>query len=1148
MSPVEARLPRTLSTLETWGFGFTVLLFWLVVAPEVHETLGVGSLLVWLPAALAGIVVNLQIRRLALARPDAAGGSPVYVARLWADRPLVSRWSGLAYFHSWAIVPPAITWILADLAVDNLALLGFTVSSVPLQLALLAAIYLIAFSGVRVLSVVHLFFLIPSLGLLLALGLHGVGWLAAAEASPGLLPTAFELPSWSAWVAGYFVVAYTTYGIETAAAFSADSRHPRATINCLVAAAVLILPIMVGGSWLLARVGPPAGTGIDPATTLELAASPLWGGFTPFAVTFMLASSMLLVCVTSVALTPRVAWQLGRDGVLAPIFGELDRNGVPRIALAFTVGVALLHFGLEPVQMILIGGASWVGFWSLMHLGLWRRRGDPEVLWPRLALVLGIVEAGVLVVGGALAGGGWVAAGVAVPFVLIGFDEIVRTQVRVPRLMPSFDISRTPASEALEIVLVVSLILGVFLAGWTAGGLIGPPSNPPATRVFVISLLAASFLGVSWASWTSLRRLGLLDRSRSQLHDVIDTAMDAVIVVDREGVVCSANPAGERLFARPEGEVAGRLLRDLIPGLVGTPDQWVHWQEYELPAGEVTRVVELAARTHSALPWTEHTVTIRDLTDRKEAEATIRQSEQRLDAALEAARAGVWDLDPSTGRVIRSRRWEELLGFGAGDLEGRHREWVELLHPDDRDETLHLLEEHIAGRTGAFESEHRLRRSDGTWLWVMDRGRVVARSEEGNPVRMVGATVDITQRKHLEGQLGQARKMEAIGRLAGGVAHDFNNVLTAILGTAELLLSPDAALDREARRDVAEIRDAARRAGQITQQLLAFGRRQQLRATVIEPNDAIRHVEPLLRRLIGADVELRVDCHPDPGRIRADRVQLEQAIMNLALNARDAMPEGGSLTIRSRPVPITEALIGSVAGVEPGEGVELSVIDTGQGMDDATQARVFEPFFTTKEAGKGTGLGMAMVYGFVRQSGGFAKVESAPGQGTTVRLIFPRVAGDPASSGVGAPAESGRASHSGPLLPADPVVPGEGATILLAEDETGLRTLIERILTRAGYRVLVAADGDEALAIAARHRHEFDLLISDLVMPRMGGVQLADALRREAPDLRALFISGYPDRPGRDRPVSEAEGGPPAFLQKPFSPAELLREVHRILE
>jgi hypothetical protein len=172
MSPVEARLPRTLSTMETWGFGFTVLLFWLVVAPEVHETLGVGSLLVWLPAALAGIVVNLQIRRLALARPDAAGGSPVYVARLWADRPLVSRWSGLAYFHSWAIVPPAITWVLADLAVDNLALLGFTVSSVPLQFALLAAIYLIAFSGVRVLSVVHLFFLIPSLGLLLALGLH----------------------------------------------------------------------------------------------------------------------------------------------------------------------------------------------------------------------------------------------------------------------------------------------------------------------------------------------------------------------------------------------------------------------------------------------------------------------------------------------------------------------------------------------------------------------------------------------------------------------------------------------------------------------------------------------------------------------------------------------------------------------------------------------------------------------------------------------------------------------------------------------------------------------------------------------------------------------------------------------------------------
>jgi PAS domain S-box-containing protein len=1125
----EPRLPRSLSVIETWGFGFTVLLFWLVVAPEVHEELGAGALAVWLPAALAGIVVNLQIRKLALARPDAAGGSPVYVAGLWSDRPWVARWAGLAYFHSWAIVPPAISWLVAELAADNLAALGAPVSSTPLFLVILGAIYITAFSGIRVLSVVHLFFLVPSLGLLILLGTHGLGWLAFAEGSPGFVAVAPEFPTWSVWLAGYFLVAYTTYGIDTAAAFTADSRRPRATIECLVAAAVLVVPVMVGGSWLLAQVGPSAGTGLSTLTVLEGLASPLWGGFTSAVVTFMLASSMLLACATSVAITPRVAWQLSRDGVLASTFGRLDRGTIPRMALAFAAVVALLHIWLDPVKMILLGGASWVGFWCLMHLGLWRRRGDPAVLWPHLALGLAVLEGGVLLVGGWVAGGWWVVAGLLVPLALIGVDLGVRTYLD-PRMRPRFrEQERVAPSHAWEIVLVVALILVAVAAGWTAGRLVGAETSTAGVRVTVIVFLVSAFVGVAWASWTSLRKLEVLERARAQLRDVIESARDAVIVVDPEGRVRSANPAAEELFSRREDEVVGRSLPDLMPGLSGVPRLWDRWREHAIPLGDDIRTVEIAAGTRVGAPWGEFTVTIRDLTDRKAAEEALRASEARLDLALEAARAGAWDLDVRTGAIIRAGQWEALLGQSPGRRSGSLDEWKKTLHPEDRDEVVRRLERHIQGASGVYESEHRIRTAGGEWLWVLSRGAAVQRDDQGMAIRVLGTTADLSERKRLEHQLLQAQKMEAVGRLAGGVAHDFNNVLTAILGTAELILGDDKELDRGHHSDIVEIRDAAVRAAEITQQLLAFSRRQQLRPIVVDLNDAVTRVERLLKRLIGEDVRVIIRRHPDPGSVRADPSQLEQAILNLAVNARDAMPGGGTLTVETAPFQITEELSEDVEGVEPGPGVALSVSDTGEGMDEETRSRLFEPFFTTKEPGQGTGLGLAMVYGFVRQSGGMVLVETEEGGGSTLSLVFPRVAEAPEP----------------PLREAsDDPPPGGTETILVAEDEAAVRDLLRRILEKQGYRVVEAANGVEALAVAEEHADEIQLVIADLVMPEMGGRDLAEQLRAVNPELPILFISGYPYDPAERGFAGDA----PTFLRKPFSPRVLLGEIRGLLD
>lgn len=991
MSQLEARFPRGLSPLETWGFGFTVLLFWIVVAPVIHETLGPGALAVWLPAALVGITVNLQIRRLALARPSAAGGSPVYVAGLWSDRPLVARWAGLAYFHSWAIVPPAVAWLLADLAVRNLDVLGHAVSPWPLQLLLLGAIYLTAFSGIRVLSVVHLFFLLPSLGLLLLFGVQGLGWvLLEGSAAPGAA-TPWQPPSWDAWIAGYFVVAYTTYGIDTAAAFTADSRRPRATIECLVAAAVLVVPVMVGGSWLLARAGPPAGTGLEPIALLESVSAPYWGAATPLAVTFMLASAMVLAGATSVAVSPRVAWQLSQDGVLASTFGRMHRQGVPRAALSFAAGLGLLYLWLGPAQMILLGGATWLGFWFLMHLGLWRRRDDPSVLWPRLALGLAILEGTALVVGGWLAGGLWVVAGLLIPVVLMGFDLGVRRHLDpalpAPRLAPS-PVRRT---DAWEIVLVVLLLVITVVVGWLVGRAVGSDPSPAGVRISVIVLLLSAFVGIAWASWTSLRKLELLDGARAQLQDVLDAAMDAVMVVDPKGFVVSVNRAAEELFGRSAEELQGQPLPGMVPSLQGTPSRWGRWEEHSVPNPGGPRTVELAARASGTAPGEAFTVTLRDLTHRKSVENALRDSEQRLDLALEASHAGVWDMDVGSGLIVRGPRWNALVGYAPGAVPGTFEGWRSLLHPDDREPTLRRLREHMEGRVPTYSSEHRVRTASGEWLWVLDRGLVVSRHEDGTAERLIGTTTDLSERKKLEAAVIQAQKMEAVGQLAGGVAHDFNNVLTAILGTSELLLAEGERLDAGQREDLNRIRDGALRAAEITHQLLAFSRRQRLDPRSVDPNPAVARVEVLLTRLVGENVVVQTKCHRGLVRVRADPAQLEQAIVALALNGRDAMPGGGTLTIGTRPVTLTPEMAGRFRDVHPGPAVAISVSDTGEGMDQATRRRLFEPFFTTKGVGKGTGLGLAMVYGFVRQSGGAVQVESEPGRGTTVTLLFPEV-------------------------------------------------------------------------------------------------------------------------------------------------------------
>lgn len=371
--------------------------------------------------------------------------------------------------------------------------------------------------------------------------------------------------------------------------------------------------------------------------------------------------------------------------------------------------------------------------------------------------------------------------------------------------------------------------------------------------------------------------------------------------------------------------------------------------------------------------------------------------------------------------------------------------------------------------------------------------------------------------------------MEAVGRLAGGVAHDFNNLLTAISGHAQILLE-DLPADDPARADIEEISRAADRAADLTRQLLAFSRKQMLRPQVLDPNALIGEIQKMLRRLIGEDIELITRLAPDLGAVRADPGQLEQVIMNLAVNARDAMPTGGRLLIETRNVELGEDDARRLAPLQPGPHVVLIVSDTGAGMDESTRERIFEPFFTTKEKGKGTGLGLSTVYGIVQQSGGHIWVYSEPGQGTTFKIYLPRVDARPEAAPAPSDADG---AHNGREV------------VLLVEDEDAVRSLARRILEKRGYTVLTARTGPEALRIAERHDGPIHLILTDVVMPEMSGRELAERIAPTRPDARTLFMSGYTEDDVLRRGVLN-EGA--AFLEKPFTPSALAQKVREVLD
>lgn len=677
-----------------------------------------------------------------------------------------------------------------------------------------------------------------------------------------------------------------------------------------------------------------------------------------------------------------------------------------------------------------------------------------------------------------------------------------------------------PGRMGLNTALSVALEgLAILLLDWAFGN-----STLHIADGFAIGAGAIAMLAVFGYAYSVRSLLGVGSYTQMALPSSISLSVLSI------GLLNARPHRGLMALVVDEG-VGSVLARRLLPATVIIPFVigWVqlegqHAGLYGTEMGVAFLMATMIA-LFGALIYTTAVSLNRTDRQRQQAEESVRTEKERLEFALENAHVGIWDMDYTTGVFRWSKILEAQYGLQPGTFEGTFQAFVERIHPDDRASVLETVVNAV--KTGEdFSAQSRTILPDGTVRWLNGVGRVRL-TEQGEPARAVGISLDVTERRALEAQFHQAQKMEAVGRLAGGVAHDFNNLLTAILGYCELLMA-DLMPDDPHQADLAQIQKAGQSAATLTRQLLAFSRKQIIEPTLLDLNAVVTSMLAMLGRLIGEDVKVVLAVRADLPTIKADSGHLEQVVLNLGVNARDAMPKGGTLTIETANVELDEHYATTHLDVKPGSYVALTVTDTGDGMTPAVQARMSEPFFTTKPAGKGTGLGLAMVHGIAKQSGGSISVHSEVGKGTSVTVYFPRVEA---------------VERAGPAAP--PMSPrAVRGTVLIVEDAEGLCMLAQKLLARQGYSVLAAVNGDEALRLF-EDNPSIDVLLTDVVMPGASGPELSREMVRRRPTLKVIYMSGYTEDAIAQHEVATSGI---ALLNKPFTAEALGRAIRDVLE
>jgi two-component system cell cycle sensor histidine kinase/response regulator CckA len=629
-----------------------------------------------------------------------------------------------------------------------------------------------------------------------------------------------------------------------------------------------------------------------------------------------------------------------------------------------------------------------------------------------------------------------------------------------------------------------------------------------------------------------------LRKSEAQFRAICDTSPIGIFLADPSGSTLYTNPANARQMGISPEQARGHgweksIHPDDLPKVregffAATKDGrgYSGFQRYVQPNGHVVMAYVTATAVRESGEVIGYVGIAEDVSERMLREAALRESELRFRQLAENIQSVFWLAAADRSAIYYvSPAFAQIWGLPAEVIIADPRRWLETVHPEDRQRTLAIVS---APTNAPVEHEYRVIRPDGSIVWISDRYFPV-RDESGATVRLAGIASDVTHQKTLEAQVLQAQKLDSIGRLAGGIAHDFNNMLTVIVNQA-IMAQRTCDAGSPPREELAHISEAATQATEVTRQLLAFARRQAFVPSLLDPNDFIRAVSAFLGRLIGEQLELVVELAPDVGIMRGDRAQLEQVLVNLALNARDAMPDGGALTVRTANAQIEST--SDAVPVPAGAWVIISVEDKGCGISEAVRSHIFEPFFSTKPHGEGTGLGLSVCYGIIKQHGGHVVVASALGEGTTFSLYFPRVDGTAVDTTSSTPPAQTQ------------TMPGGTETILVVEDDAQVRRIAVATLSAHGYTVLAATDGVDALRVLEAKSDAIDLVLSDIVMPNMDGAELGAIVRKRYPRLAVLYTSGYPS----DSELVGPDGRAQKFVAKPYVPATLLNGVRNALD
>lgn len=929
------RLPRSLSVLETWGFGLTAHTGWITVAPAIHAALGPKAMFVWLPGLLVGMLLNLQVQRLGMCWPEMSGGTPNYAARLLKKYPLLARYVALGYFVGWAAAPAVMATILTDSIQANLESLGLTCPEALLNIGFTCIVFVVAFSGTRALAILHLFFLIPAIGFILAFSVEGLWWLIFSPASPGLLPPVETLHanSWhfQDWAKFYFIATWNLYGCETTSSFAADSRHPAKTLRFLTFAAWLMPVTHLGVSWILMRLATVPGLGDSTYLNLLAAAKPFWGQSTSLLVTLLIAFSCFLNSATSVCVLPRILYQLSLDGYLSPVFAVISKRGVLGPSLLFTLLIALLSLVWGDVaRIVMISNTGYFACITGIHLGLWLRRDRPEVLWPWWSAGFFILGAIVLVAGG-LAWGwqDWV-IGLFLPVGIMVFDTAI-DRISFPLFHPQWWLQLYKAQTerkfkdfiAVQVIVLLVLVCGAATISWVFQANIGKDFKG---ELFVILLITIAFVSIAIACWTTLPQIASIAEAREQAENLfitaLDTVPDTILVLDKNGVILQTNPAAEKLFGRNADRLIGYHLGELLPELFGTPEQWPNLSEQTLqPANKNSRIVEATISHRTNRQIEEYIVILRDITERKQSEEALRQSEEIARKQATQLEQTLQNLKTTQSQLIQTEKMSSLGQLVAGVAHEINNP-VNFIHGN----LVHVDK------------------------YSQDLINLIELYQQRHPK-------DDAEIENFIAEIELEFLLEDLPKTLSSMKLGANRI-------REIVLS----LRNFSRLDEADMKTVNIHEG-IDSSLLIL-------------QNAIKGKLAFPSIIISKEYgELpQVECYPG---------QLNQVFMNILSNAIYALhkrdKERGKEERENQPSRIAIA----TQIISP-NWLRISIKDNGPGISESILPRIFDPFFTTKPVGSGTGLGLAISYQIiVEKHGGKLWCTSSPGEGAEFVIEIP---------------------------------------------------------------------------------------------------------------------------------------------------------------